>query len=67
MGKATEATVADHIIPHKGDLKLFWEGRLQSLCKPCHDRVKKLEEGGRGVIGGDIQGNPVDPCHHWNL
>ena len=37
--RAVSATVVDHIIPHRGDLKLFWdENNLQSLCKPHHDR-----------------------------
>jgi 5-methylcytosine-specific restriction endonuclease McrA len=32
------ATVVDHIIPHRGDKKLFWSrSNWQSLCKPCHD------------------------------
>jgi 5-methylcytosine-specific restriction enzyme A len=66
VGKATEASVADHITPHRGDPVKF-EGPLMSLCPPCHNRVKKLEEGGKGVIGGDTQGNPIDPNHHWNL
>lgn len=65
-GLAVEATVADHIIPHKGDLKLFWEGKLASLCASCHSKVKALEEQGKGQIGGDTQGNPIDPNHHWN-
>lgn len=31
--------VTDHIIPHRGDMKLFWDpNNHQSLCKPCHDR-----------------------------
>ena len=38
-GKLTPATVVDHIIPHRGDRKLFWdENNWQSLCKDCHDR-----------------------------
>ena len=29
----------DHIIPHRGDQKLFWdEQNWQPLCKDCHDR-----------------------------
>ncbi|MBQ4266112.1 MAG: HNH endonuclease [Clostridia bacterium] len=37
-GKLTPATVVDHIIPHRGDQKLFWdEGNWQPLCKDCHD------------------------------
>ena len=37
--KLTPATVVDHIIPHRGDKKLFWdESNWQSLCKSCHDK-----------------------------
>ena len=37
-GVLTPATVVDHIIPHRGDERLFWdEGNWQPLCKPCHD------------------------------
>ena len=37
-GMAVEATVVDHIKPHRGDPVLFWdENNWQSLCKPCHD------------------------------
>lgn len=35
----TKATVVDHIKPHRGDQKLFWdEKNWQALCKPCHDK-----------------------------
>ena len=28
----------DHIIPHRGDMKLFWdESNWQALCESCHD------------------------------
>ena len=38
-GKLTKATVVDHITPHRGDQKLFWdESNWQPLCKPCHDK-----------------------------
>ncbi len=38
-GRITPATVVDHIIPHRGDRKLFWDaGNWQPLCKRCHDR-----------------------------
>ncbi len=32
-GKTTPATIADHIIPHKGNEAAFWDNELQSLCK----------------------------------
>lgn len=38
-GKLTPATVVDHIVPHRGDKRLFWdENNWNPLCKPCHDR-----------------------------
>ena len=38
-GKLTPATVVDHIIPHRGDKRLFWdEHNWQALCKNCHDQ-----------------------------
>lgn len=37
--RLTEATVVDHIIPHREDKKLFWdESNWQALCKSCHDK-----------------------------
>ena len=33
------ATDVDHIIPHRGDKKLFWDtNNWQSLCHECHGR-----------------------------
>lgn len=47
-GIATQATVADHDPPHRGDVHAFWHGPLRSLCKRHHDSDKKLiENGGR--------------------
>lgn len=41
----TSRLVCDHKVPHRGDDRLFWcEANLQTLCKPCHDRVKQAEE-----------------------
>lgn len=41
----TSKLVADHIVPHRGDERLFWdEGNLQTLCKPCHDSKKQRAE-----------------------
>lgn len=45
-GKVTSATVVDHIIPHKGNKKLFWDkNNWQSLCKACHDAKTAKEDG----------------------
>ena len=33
------ATEVDHIIPHKGNMKLFWDStNWQSLCHKCHSK-----------------------------
>lgn len=38
-GRVTPATVVDHIIPHRGDMTLFWDqNNWQPLCKQCHDK-----------------------------
>ncbi|GIV49880.1 MAG: hypothetical protein KatS3mg038_0401 [Candidatus Kapaibacterium sp.] len=38
-GKYTPATIVDHIIPHRGDARLFWDvNNWQSLCASCHSR-----------------------------
>ena len=38
-GKLTPATVVDHVLPHRGDQRLFWDmNNWQALCKECHDR-----------------------------
>lgn len=44
LGRVTIATVCDHVEPHRGDMVKFYAGPFQSLCKPCHDRVKQAEE-----------------------
>lgn len=41
----TSRLVADHIVPHRGDEKLFWDkSNLQTLCDTCHNRAKQAEE-----------------------
>ena len=51
QGLAVPATVADHVEPHAGDPDLFWNGKLQSLCKPHHDRDKqRAEAAGRRFV-----------------
>lgn len=60
-GKVTPAKVADHKTPHRGDEDLFWNGELQSLCKPHHDSDKQREErGGRPRVQIGDDGWPVE-------
>jgi 5-methylcytosine-specific restriction endonuclease McrA len=49
----TEATVVDHVRPHRGAEALFFDaGNLQSLCKTHHDRDKSAMERGTFVQFG---------------
>lgn len=65
-GLRVPASVVDHIQPHRGDPRLFWDAaNWQALCAPCHDRHKALLERSGKVVGCTPDGMPVDPGHHW--
>ena len=51
LKRITAAQVVDHIIPHRGDMELFWNNtNWQSLCDPCHNKKTFKEiQGGGGV------------------
>ncbi|MCB1928276.1 MAG: HNH endonuclease [Rhodocyclaceae bacterium] len=67
QGHTTPATVVDHITPHRGDMKLFWNRRnWQSLCETCHNAAKQALERSGHFRGSDLAGQPLDPGHHWN-
>jgi 5-methylcytosine-specific restriction protein A len=52
-GRIGVATDLDHIIPHKGDMQLFWDrANWQGLCKPHHSAKTAREDGGFGNSGG---------------
>lgn len=55
----TEATICDHVEPHKGDAILFHSGPFQSLCKACHDKYKQREERGQNVVRYGADGWPL--------
>ena len=60
------ATVADHIVPHRGNPNLFWYGKLQSLCMTCHNNVKQQIETLGYSTRVDVYGKPLDPNHPSN-
>ena len=44
-GSVRPATVVDHVVPHRGDMALFWDREnWQSLCFTCHSSKKQAEE-----------------------
>jgi hypothetical protein len=49
MCQHVASTIADHIIPHKGNWVLFCDlDNLQGLCDACHSRKTAQEDGGFG-------------------
>ncbi len=44
-GRYVQATVVDHIIPHRNRPELMWdESNFQALCKSCHDKKTWTED-----------------------
>lgn len=67
LGRIVQASVVDHILPHRGDQALFWDkDNWQSLCAECHNRHKQRIEHGGMESGCDLSGRPTDPEHPWN-
>lgn len=49
-GRVTMATVVDHIKPHKGDQRLFWDqNNWQALCETCHNRKTRTDDMGAWI------------------
>lgn len=45
IGRIEQATLVDHILPHRGDPSLMWdESNWQPSCKWHHDVIKQLLE-----------------------
>ena len=64
LGKATLATVVDHIISRR-DGGTDDRGNLQPLCAPCHNGPKASFERTGKLRGCDVNGVPLDPGHPW--
>jgi 5-methylcytosine-specific restriction protein A len=66
-GRVEPAVLVDHIRPAKDNVELFFDmSNLQSLCRPCHDGVKRKDEyrGFSTQIGED--GLPTDLRHPFH-
>ncbi len=49
QSKRAPAAEVDHIIPHCGDMVLFWsKNNWQGLCKSCHSTKTAQKDGGFG-------------------
>ena len=69
-----KATVTDHKVPHRGDLKLFWSpSNWRALCWSCHSGKTRGDEYNsrhgknrpRYAKGCDASGLPLDLAHPW--
>ena len=62
FGRTSEATLVDHIEPHRGDEVLFWDrDNLASSCAPCHSSFKqRLENGSTNTLAFDEGGYPIE-------
>ncbi len=48
-GDPERANTVDHILPHRGDMRLFWDvSNWQAMYKPHHDRKTAEVDGGFG-------------------
>jgi len=67
-GRAEPATVVDHVERHFGDPEKFWKGKLQSVCRSCHEvRKKFIEARGYSRDVDALTGWPKDARHPANL
>jgi 5-methylcytosine-specific restriction enzyme A len=71
MGRITSLArkdmVVDHIVPVKERPDLAFDvSNLQTLCRMCHDSVKRRFEATGKRVGCKQDGTPVDPGHWWN-
>lgn len=67
-GRTTASNTVDHIVPHRGDEKLFRDPlNHQALCKLCHsgDKQKAEKSGTDSYRGSQADGTPLDPNHAW--
>jgi hypothetical protein len=60
------ATVVDHVVPHRANAELFFDGELQSLCVMHHNKTKQDIERRGFHTRVDINGKPIDPNHPAN-
>ena len=72
-GRIVASEVTDHIIPHNGDLELFWQSsNWAARCWGCHSSKTRHDDAeaksGRVRLrpGCTVTGEPLDPRHPWH-
>lgn len=65
LGTLHPARIVDHIIPHRGNVVLFWDREnWQGLCTHHHNSTKQHHEK-QGDFGFDEHGNPIHATKGW--
>jgi 5-methylcytosine-specific restriction enzyme A len=66
-GRTAAARVVDHIMPHKGDERVFFDqANWQPLCFSCHNsRKQRIERHGYDATP-NADGSFSDPAHPFN-
>jgi 5-methylcytosine-specific restriction protein A len=66
-GVITPSAITDHIVPHCGNLDLFWDPRnFAPRCWGCHSAKTRSDQTGKPRRGCDQDGVPLDRNHHWH-
>jgi WD40 repeat protein len=65
-GETWPAVLAHHITAHNGDPIKFFNGRLESLCRPCHERKHGRFARDFDTIVDPTSGWPIDERHPAN-
>ena len=68
-GRIVPSALTDHVVPHRGDLTLFWSpSNWQGMCWSCHSAKSRADVTGKPhhVRGCDPSGIPLDPSHFWH-
>jgi len=67
-GVFVPSTQVDHIDNNVGDYTDVNElVNLQGLCDSCHSLKTAAEMGKHVALGCDLNGQPIDPGHAWNV
>jgi 5-methylcytosine-specific restriction protein A len=66
-GRLTVARCVDHIVPHKGNERLFFDvSNWQALCFNCHNSHKQSTERRGYDSTPNVDGSFSDPRHPFN-
>jgi 5-methylcytosine-specific restriction protein A len=66
--RSIRTATVDHVVPHRGDLVLFYDpDNLQLLCGSCHSGQKQRTEKSGFSTAVGLDGFPIDANHPANV